>query len=481
MKKRFSRAATHSIDLDITLLPLTAAKHPEDRITLRDVMEHILIFGASGSGKTSTVDYALVKAIMRAPERAIGARIGMVVFLYKAADIDDWFRWAEECGRTGDVVVIGPQDRDVLNLLALYSDKEPAEAVETLMILSGLSVGGGSDSRMEPSWEQLNRQRLHRLILLNQHCGEALNIATLHRLHSMAPRTPEQIQSTELRQANYCCQMIDRAYRKLGEHHPDFQLIEDYFARVMPYMADRTQSSILSLTDSVLEPFASSALLRRLFCGDTTVSLDTMLSGKIVIFNLPIQQYGHVGKIAQMMLKHVLCKQIEARDLTTIPNPVILHIDEYQHFISPYDALFLSTARSSRAGFIGLTQNVSGLYAQIGGNGKVADEKVNSLLSLTNHKFFLAQNNYITNEFAARTIGQNIRQLANSSVQMDQFAGSAGISESFQYQVMPREFTMLRRGGSAHHGIVEAIVTATGKTFSNGCNYLRTAFKQPWM
>jgi len=38
----------------------------------------------------------------------------------------------------------------------------------------------------------------------------------------------------------------------------------------------------------------------------------------------------------------------------------------------------------------------------------------------------------------------------------------------------------LKRGGKYHEGKVEAYVTGTGKEFSNGENYLKLIFTQPW-
>lgn len=471
------------VNLDRVLMPLTASKHLDDQFTVRDLHEHLFISGSTGMGKTSTVGYRLVKSIMQADRLPPHERIGMIVFLYKSGDIDQWLRWAEQFGRKEDVMVIGPEDENVINLLEAYHDKEAISAVNMLMILSGLSMSGGGEQQSEAYWEQMNRQRLHRLILLNQLSGEPMSISTLYKLHSSAPQFPEQIESEEFQKHSYCWQMLAKAHERVGKEDPLFQLVESYFVYEMPNMADRTQSSILSMTGAILEPFVSSPLLNRLFCGETTISLDTLLSGKIVLLNLPIQHYEYAGKLAQMMFKHILQKRIEERDLSLIPNPVCFWIDEYQHFISKYDSLFLSTARSSRAGCVLLTQNISNLFAQVGGNGKIAEEKVNSLLALTNHKIFLAQNNSITNEFSSRTIGMGIHRLMNTSVQMQtqQLNGNAGLSESFHYQVMPKEFTMLKRGGIHHDGIVEAIVTATGKTFSNGRNYLKVAFRQPWM
>ena len=361
-----------------------------------------------------------------------------------------------------------------------YGSKEAITAVDVLMILSGLSMNGSSQHNSEQYWEQMTRQRLHRLTLLNQLSGEPLSISTLYRLHSTAPQSPEQMNKSSFQENSYCWHMLARSKSLVGEENAQFRLVEDYFVREMPFMADRTQSSILSLAGGILEPFISSPLLNRLFCGKTTIRLDDMLAGKIVLLNLPIQQYEYSAKLAQIILKHILQKRIEERDLNSCPNPVCLWIDEYQHFISPYDFLFLSTARSSRAGCILMTQNVSNLFAQVGGNGKTAEEKVNALLALTNHKIFLAQNNSITNEFASKIIGKGIHKLTNGSIQMQDFAGNTGFSSSYDYQVLPREFTMLKRGGYHNNGIVQTYVTATGKTFSNGKNFLKVQFQQPW-
>lgn len=480
MRKR--RSKKHVADpLDRTLLSLTGAQHPDDQITVRDMHEHVFICGSTGSGKTSTVGFNLANSLLRAETLPPEERIGMIIFIYKSSDIEDWVRWADLNDRMDDLLMIDSQDRDMINILEAYRDKEAINAVNTLMILSGLSLSGGSEQHSEAYWEQMNRQRLHRLILLLQLANEPMSIATLYQVHSTAPQAPEQVGSEDFRNYSFCWKMLQKAHARVGVDNPQFQLVEHYFIREMPNMADRTQSSILSMTSSILEPFLSSPILNRLFCGKTNLSLDSMLDGKIVLLNLPIQQHEHAGKLAQMMFKHILQKRIEERDLSLLPNPVCMWIDEYQHFYSRYDALFLSTARSSKAGCVMLTQNISNLYGQVQGNGRVAEENVNALLALAGHKVFLAQNSSVTNEFASRTIGMGIHQLGTSSVQIREFAGSAGTSQSYHYQVMPREFTMLSRGGIYREGIVEAIVTATGKKFSNGKNYLRASFKQPWM
>lgn len=468
-------------NLDRILMDLVPrTKHPDDKFTLRDLFEHVLITGATGAGKTSTLGHYLAHSILNIRKLSDNEKIGMVVFLYKSSDAALWREWCKQQGREEDLLVIDDSYRYTFNLLEHYKDKEANNAVNALMNLSNLSLGGATQGDSEQYWEQAKRQRLHRLILLNQLSGEPLNIATLYELHSSAPQHPGHLQDKAFLEHSFCMKMLNQAAQTVGEDHLQFQLIEKYFTREIPFLADRTRSSILSLTSAILEPFISSPLLHNLFCKDTTLDLDSLLTGKIVLLNLPIQQWEYSGKLAQILFKYILCKRIESRNLQTLPNPVVLWLDEYQHYITPYDFLFLSTARSSRAGCILMTQNISNLYAQIGGNGRIAEEKVNSLLSLTNHKFFLAQNGFTNNEFASKTIGQDIQKLKTATVQFQQAAGSASISEQYLYQVMPKEFTQLKRGGDQHKGIVEAYICATGKTFSNGKNHYKGLFQQPW-
>ncbi len=468
------------LDLDRVVMELTGSKHPDESILVKDLLEHHLVVATTGVGKSSVLGYYLAKAIMNAKGLAPEEKIGMIIFQYKD-DTRQWLDWAEEFGRAEDVIRIGPQDRDVFNVLEAYRHKETSSAVDLLTTLSGLSLTGANQNKGEAYWREMNRQRLHRLITLAKLSGESLSIAKLYHLHSTAPQLPEQLEDEEFKANSYCWQMLQKAFHHVGSDHPEFQLVEQYFIREMPYMNDRTQSSILSMTSGTLEPYVSSPLLNRLFCGGTTISLDQLLGGKIVILDLAIKTHEYAGKLSQLMFKHVLQKRIEDRDLTQLPCPVIFHLDEYAQFISPYDALFLSTARSSRAGFLAMIQNISGLFAQVGGDGFIAQENVNSLLALFNHKFFMAQNNHVTNEFAAKTIGMGLRSLNNTSMQLEEFQGNSGYSESYHYQVMPVEFTTLRRGGKAHQGIVDVILMATGKLFSNGKNHLRLRFKQPWM
>ncbi len=98
----------------------------------------------------------------------------------------------------------------------------------------------------------------------------------------------------------------------------------------------------------------------------------------------------------------------------------------------------------------------------------------------------------MTNEWAATLIGRN-RQFfvnaGNSYEPADRTMGllgmrplpstSAGISESYEFEVQPSVFTTLRKGGKVNGGQVDAIVFQGGRRFdSTGRTWVPVTFQQ---
>jgi hypothetical protein len=164
---------------------------------------------------------------------------------------------------------------------------------------------------------------------------------------------------------------------------------------------------------------------------------------------------------------------VERRDITKYPVPVFMWVDEAQYFLNEEDMMFQTTARSSRACTVMLSQNISNYYATIG--GKNPKERVNSLLGNLATKIFHANNDYVTNEWAANTIGKTFQTKTTSSVgKFD----SVSVSEALNYQVEPQEFTLLKSGSELNRFDVEGITTVAGKRWSNGVNFIKAVFNQ---
>ena len=114
-----------------------------------------------------------------------------------------------------------------------------------------------------------------------------------------------------------------------------------------------------------------------------------------------------------------------------------------------------------------------------------SEAEVHSLLGNLQTQFFHQQVDTRTNQYAAELIGRTKQYFFNmnsnrgpsdlGSVLMGgrtDTGSSAGMSESFEFEVQPSEFTRLRQGGPPHW-LVDAIVVRGGKPFA--------ATGRPWM
>jgi len=464
-----------SFNHDRTILDIGGYDDPRDFISLNDCFQNVYITGSTGTGKTSSSGAALANTLLNADGLEEHEKVGMVIYLYKASDAKDWEQWAWEQGRENDLIRIGAEHKDVLNILSLYENDEPANAVNCLMNVSGLA-SGGSRKESESFWETEQKKRLDRLVRLNQISGESLNIQTLYQLHISAPNDPEQANSDEFAESSLLANFMGKAAQKVGEDHSDFVMVRDYFYNEMLYLDERPASSIKSMTSGILEPFISSKILSNLFCGDTLLSIDEVFSGKIVLLDIPVQRHEYIGKLAQSLIGYCLMKAVEKRDLEKHGNPFIFWMDECQNFLIPYTSLFMSVSRSSRAGHVLMTQNISNIKSVLG-NSKGGESIVDSLLGLCNTKIMHANNDSVTNEWAARTIGKAFINVSSVSVDRESTA-SASSSQQLHYLVEPRKFNVLRTGGAKYDYLVDAYITGTGRTFSNEFNFIRATFKQ---
>lgn len=457
------------------ILDLGGYNDPRDVLSLNDCFQNLFISGSTGTGKTSSSGAALANALLNAEDLLPHEKVGMVIYLYKSSDAEDWEKWAWQQGRENDLIRIGADHKNVFNILSGYAEDEPVNAVNALMNISGLAMGG-SRKESEAFWEIEQRKRLDRLIRLNQISGEPLNIKTLYDLHLSAPNDPEQANSDDFAASSVLAHFMGKAAERVGEHDTDFKIIKDYFYQEMLYLDERPASSIKSMTSGVLEPFVSSRVLSNLFCGTSALRLEEVFSGKILLLDISVQEHGHVGKLAQCLMGYALMKAVEKRNRHSHSNPLIFWMDECQNFLTPFTHLFMSVSRSSGAGHVLMTQNISNVMATVGGD-KNGEAKVNSLLGLCNTKIMHANNDHITNEWGAKTIGKTFIDVGSVNVD-NQSKSSVGSSKQLHFLVEPRNFTTLCKGGIENNFLADAYVTGTGRTFSNGSNFMKATFKQ---
>jgi hypothetical protein len=466
----------------------------KDLFTIGNAVENVLIVGGIGSGKTSASGRTLAMSYL-------SAGFGALILCVKPEEPELFRRYCALTGRLGDLVEFGPQHDWRFDPLAFELSRAGAGAGHTenlvqmfsaLLDLGDKDAGRNGGKNGEQYWRKAVQQLLRNLVdLLVLGTGQ-INVPDLYRLAVSTASTLEQVRSEEWRSRSYCFRCLTEADKrpKSPSQKRDFELVADYFLCELPALSDKTRSVILSTFTSMADVL-NRGILRELFTNGSNIDPTAIERGKIVVVAMPLKEYGQVGLYAAALWKFAFQKSIERRDINTSPRPVVLWQDEGQFFLLPStDFLFTSTSRSACVSNVLLTQSISGVMATLG-SGASGKPEADAYLSNYGTKLFHANTDPASNDYAANLIGRCKQFVisANNNYGSEQgwtgsslsrhTGGSSGISEIFEYELQPREFSRLRTGGVANRGQVDAIAFKNGAAFkATGRNWMKVAFAQ---
>lgn len=456
---------------------------PKDSWTLHDAVEGCIIFGATGSGKTSGSGETIAKSFLR-------AGCGGLVLTAKKDEAQLWTRYCRETGRS--LVVFSPASGRLFNFLQYECHRAGGGAglTENLVMLfcSVLEVAercdGGSTSA--DYWQRAVKQLLRNTIDLALISRGTISIDLLHNIVISSPANPDELALPEWQESSTCmaCIRDGEAKEKTPEQTHDFGIAVAYFLKEFATLNPRTRSCIVSTFTTMSDLFLR-GVIHRMLCTTTDLLIpEATHDGHVVLLDLPVKEFDQVGQLVQVLLKYIWQRATERRDLERYPRPCFLWCDECQLFVTAADATFQTTARSSRACTVYLTQSLSNFYGALGGERSKA--LTHSLLGNLQTKIFHQNGDSRTNEFAADLFAKSwqFRGSAGTSTTEGAFgeprvSRNAGGSDSLEYEILPQEFTMLRKGGPENKGAVDAILFQGGRRWrATGRNYLRTTFHQ---
>ncbi len=451
-----------------------------DGFRLADALTGVVVVGATGSGKSSGPAKHLAYGYL-------AAGFGGLVLCAKVEERRQWQLWAAETGRENDLVIIDASGTWRFNFLEHEASRPEAGGGLSINIVNlldeiALAVSGQEENAgSEKFWEQALHHMNTNLVDLPLLAGLQVSLPLLRSIATTGAYTPEQVNDPEWRKTSACAAILaeaDKATEKAdAQTRADFEQCRDYWQVEFPNLSEKTRS-IITLTFSMLVRPLITRPLRQIFSTDTNIRPEDTFDGKIIIVDLPVQEYRLVGRIANLAWKY--CFQVAVLRRTQPANgflrPVFLWADEAQNFVSKFDSEYQAVARSAGGCTVYLTQNRESFRRVLKNN-----DAVDSLLGNLQCKIF-CQNAGETNEWAARLLGErwvritstNAGQSRNEVVlsmpQQGQGNLNAGISRSDQrrYFVEPAVFTTLKRGGPQHNFQVQAIVYNGGHLFANG-------------
>jgi type IV secretory pathway TraG/TraD family ATPase VirD4 len=483
MKKLFkmfaglkSAAAKQPNDpLDTPLLHFGA----RDAWTVRDACEGTAVFGATGSGKTSGSGAAIAKSLLR-------AGCGGLVLCAKSDEAKLWRRYCEETGRLNSLVIFSPTEPWRFNFLSYELSRPGAGAglTENLVRLFSSTLEVAERSRGQGGshdfWERTTKQLLRNCFELVIIARGRLMLQEIYDLLVTAPSMPEEVNDPAWQQSSLCWRLVKEgeAKNKNERQANDFALAVKYWLREFPALSSKTRSIIVTNLTSMLDIFLRGAL-RELFCTSTNIVPEVTHEGAILVLDLPVKEYAEVGQLAQMLMKFVWQRASERRDVRQHGRVSFLWADEAQFFVSPRDAEFQSTARSSRIATIYLSQNIGAYYAHIG------QSETHSVLGNLQTKLFHANGDTLTNNWSSDLFSKSWQMRGSAGASTSDSPGrqttsrNYGSSDSLDSEVLPGEFTSLRKGGQENGYCVEAIAFQGGRIWhETNKNHIKVGFSQ---
>src|SRR5579875_1123921 len=447
---------------------------------IADALTGVCVFGATGSGKTSGVAQHLAMGYL-----ANG--FGGLVLCAKKEERYQWEAWAKATGRAADLVIIDAAGKWRFKFL----DWEAARAgqgggltiniVALLDEIAGNIAGGagkeegGGDNRF---FEDALHHMLTNLVDLPIFADLQVSLPLLRSIVTTAPTSLKELADADWQKNSVCWAIIEEAEKKLKgaaqDVLDDFEECKNYWLREFPALAERTRSIIVLSFSMLVRPFITRPL-RKLFSTDINVQPEDAFQGRIIIVDLPVQEFRLAGRVANLAWKYCFQVAVMRRmQGNAWLRPVFLWADEAQNFVSDFDAEYQAVARSAGGCTVYLTQNRES-YRRVLGN----DDAVDSLLGNLQAKFF-CQNSGDTNEWAAKLLGERWISVAGTNVSRGEHGMSGGASRNEQrrYFVEPSEFTILKRGGDIYNFQIESIVYKGGHLFDDGLPYKLLTFNQ---
>jgi hypothetical protein len=456
---------------------------------IKDACEGTMIFGGTGSGKTSGSGRALATSFL-------AAGFGGLVLCAKPDEPALWRGYAAETGRECDLVMFGHEEPWAFNFMRYETLRSGAGAgltenlVNLFMEVASIGSGGAHARGGDPFWERAMRSLIRNSADLLIMSGEAVTLHAMTDVIRSAPTEAAHLASREWRSASECCRRLDTAReRALGKSWEiDCREVSGYWLSQFPTLGEKTRGSIVAMFTTLAEALMRGKM-RELFCEGTSLSPEDVLAGKVVVVDMPVKEWSEVGRMAAVLWKYCLQKAVERRtdNADLQGRPLFLWADECQHFASRYDTLFQATARSSRAASVYMTQSYPSLVAALGGES-LGRAETDSLLGNMGTKIFHANSDRETNRLAAELVGRRLQSLrsfgsgASLSLGGQPSVGSSanrGRSEHMDLEIQPMELSTLRKGGPENANATDALVFQNGRVWeATGRTWQKVAFRQ---
>ena len=330
--------------------------------TVADLDTHLVVFGSTGTGKTS----AMLKPLVVQCKRAL-APIGMVI-------LDGKGTLPGEFDGMRGYTLIEPGRVE----LGLIEGLEPTDVVLALMNVNQPKTESGSSKFFTTGAGEMARHLgvfLKTLVKVEKTI-EAEGGATrswrwcMQDIYALGIRAQRSNELLQQKMDGYIDLVRTHAGADIGENVLGDSI--QYLATVLPGMDAETRANIWATLQGWITPLMSHPDLRAWANVETGVSFDDLFFGRRDFgVCTPEVKYGVGGSLVQSLVKQRLTTRIRRRadyDWKAAGEvPVVFVVDEAQEIVGTEDRIILPIARSLGARMDYATQNIENFIVRLGG------------------------------------------------------------------------------------------------------------------
>jgi type IV secretory pathway TraG/TraD family ATPase VirD4 len=307
---------------------------------VEDLCRHTMIFGSSGSGKTTRAYNPMLAAMLGTLDA------GAFIIAAKVEAVGEAVEIARRAGR--EVLVVEPGSAIGLDLLSGSPDIDAMYFRDTIGRV-------GDDSKQ---WVDAAVARMKNALRILKAAGN--QYYTFEHLTSYC--------FDDKFAAMARIQAADRL-RTLHHEDDDAWTIREAMAyedtRYIQFTPE-TRRAVQFAVSQLLEPLRDVQITKTFARKHNLVNMDAVFDGKVIVLHVPRTRYERAAQAIYTLAKRRFFTALENRRSDASldqDRPVVFGIDEYQLCISESDVQSLGIIRSAGCMVLGTTQGVSSLYS----------------------------------------------------------------------------------------------------------------------
>ena len=482
-----------------SLFKFQGAKQP---FKVRDSFEGILIFGSTGSGKSSSSGELIASSYLE-------YGYGGLVLPVKEDELALWKKRIQRSSREKSFIEFDDKSGFCYNFLEIESRNNNVINIVDLL-QAAVNSERGVNAFTQDYWSDQTNLLLKNLVTLIFCSKEKISFRLLFDVIQSLPNTPEESQvlhqdvfyvpiSTDniskdgyknlapLMKEDTELSAFIRLMRKSvinvsssnsNVSESDLCLAYSYFFKTLPAIHEKTRTIFVSMIVATIDSFLREPL-SSLFDGKTNIDPSWIYSGAIIYVNLPVHTFKKTGRIANAIWKYCFQQELQKRkvvgdSLSMKSRPVFLWVDEAQYLISSKDSEFQTTARSSLCSTVYLSQNIPNYRASLG-SSSLAKDLFNGLKGNMKTRIFHQNSDEETNKETTYLANFHVRQ----HFLLKFFLSDQKINELKKKNTFDSSTIFnLKTGGKENKYTCEAIVCPPNSKMFGKKSYLKCKFHQ---